>query len=61
MRRLAGRAFGHVLGQKQTAYRAVVVWLDGLMAGVNVGSRREVERLERIAREGDAIFRGYHF
>ena len=61
--RLAGRAFRRVLGQKQTNYRAVLVWLDGvIMAVAGPGSgAKELDRLESIAREGDAVFRDYKY
>ena len=59
--RLAGRAFHRVLRQKQTKFQVVVVWLEEMMVQSQVGSQHQLERLEQIAEDGDAIFRGYKY
>ena len=60
-RRLAGRAFQRILGQKQTKYRDILTWLEGMLADATVGRREDAGRLECVAREGDAVFAGYRF
>ena len=59
--RLAARAFHHVLEQKQTNFHPVVVWLDGIMATARVGSEQHLAQLERIAQDGDLVFKGYKY
>lgn len=56
--RLAAKAFRHVLGRKQTNYQEVIAWLDVALEQV---APLKPSRLNRIAKQGEAVFRGYKF
>lgn len=59
--RLAAKAFQHILRRKQSKYGEVLLWLEGVMESSVAGSRREVVKLERIAKNGEGVFRGYKY
>lgn len=61
MDRLALTAFMHVLGRKQTSFRPILAWLEETIEKVRPCDRKEVSRLFKVAKEGDAVFRGYRF
>ena len=59
--RLAGKAFQHVLGRKQSRYREVLVSLDGAIRETVPMDGKELQKLNRIVKRGNEIFRGYKY
>ncbi len=59
--RLATTAFRNVLGRKQSKYGEVIAWLDVAIGESAPTNGKEACRLNRIARQGEAVFRGYKF
>jgi len=59
--RLAATAFRNVLSRKQSNYREVIAWLDVAIRKSAPSCKTEASRLNRIAKHGEAVFRGYKF
>lgn len=61
LRRLAAKAFRKVLGQKQSKYGAVILWLDDAVGRTKPKRAKEMWRLNKVVRESDAVFLDYRF
>ena len=60
-RRLATTAFHHVLGRKQSRYREVLIWLDGMTTAAIPGNRRELLQLQRVVKRGNVVLKDYRY
>ena len=58
---LAMTAFDHVLRRKQTGFQEVLAWTDCATRDAAPSDKKEMTRLARITRKGDAAFRGYKY
>ena len=61
MHRLAAQAFRNILGKKQSKYRHVIRWLDEAIWRTKPDNATETRRLNRVVKEGDAVFLDYKF
>ena len=61
MNRLAAKAFRNVLSRKQSKYHHVMLWLDDAIRRTKPDKTREMWRLNRIVKEGNAVFLNYQF
>ena len=61
MHRLAAKAFRNILGTKQSKYRHVILWLDDAICRTEPDNAKDRWRLNRIVKEGDAVFIDYKF
>lgn len=59
--RLAAVAFRHVLARKQSKYRDLISWLDGLVETSEAKSAVERLRMRRVVREGEKVFRDFQY
>ena len=59
--RLGATAFRSVLGRKQSKYREVTAWLEVAIRESMPGNGKELSKLRRIARQGDAVFSDYKY
>ena len=59
--RLAAKAFRNILAKKQSKYRLVILWLDDAIRRTKSDKAKEMWKLNRIVKEGDAIFIDYKF
>lgn len=59
--RLATTAFRNVLGRKQSKYREVIAWLDAAIGQSAPKTGKEACWLNRIAKQGEAVYRGYKY
>ena len=54
-------AFSRTLRTKQSVYGPILAWLAGVLESCKPIDAVEAERLQRVARQGDRVFRGYKF
>lgn len=54
-------AFRSILGRKQSKYHEVIAWLDVAIENSAPKNRTEASRLNRIAKQGEVVFRGYKY
>lgn len=59
--RLGGRAFHRILIQKQTKYRDVLAWLEGILAEATAAHAKDLSMLEDVARRGDRVFASHRY
>ena len=59
--RLAAKAFRNTLAKKQSKYRHVIIWLDEAIWRTKPDNAKEMWRLDRVVKEGDAVFLDYKF
>ena len=59
--RLAAKAFHNILSKKQSKYRDVILWLNQAIWRTKPDDTMEMWRLNRIVKEGNAVFLGYKF
>lgn len=59
--RLAAKAFHNVLSKKQSNYRPVILWLDDAIRRTKPDDSKEMWRLNRVVKEGNAVFLDYKF
>ncbi len=59
--RLAAKAFRNILAKKQSQYRHVIIWLDEAIRRTKPDNAKEMWRLNRVVKEGDAVFLDYKF
>lgn len=59
--RLAAKAFRNILGKKQSKYGHVIVLLDGAIWRTKPDNASEMRRLNRVVKEGNAVFLDYKF
>lgn len=59
--RLAAKAFRHILSRKQSKYVPVLKWLDYVVKKSAPPCEKELLKLGRIIKEGEAVFCGYKY
>lgn len=59
--RLAAKAFRNILGRKQSKYGQVIAWLEDAIWRTKPENAKEMWRLNRVVKEGDAVFLDYKF
>lgn len=59
--RLAAKAFQHVLSRKQSNYAQVLKWLDNVIKKSAPPCGKELVKLGRIVKEGEAVYCGYKY
>ncbi len=59
--RLAAKAFRNILAKKQSKYRHVIIWLDEAIRRTKPDNAKEMWRLNRVVKAGDAVFLDYKF
>ena len=59
--RLATKAFRNTLAKKQSKYGNVIIWLDHAIWRTKPDNVKEMWRLNKVVREGDAVFLDYKF
>lgn len=59
--RLAAKAFRQILAKKQSKYVHVIGWLDDAIRRTKPDNAKEMWRLKRVVKEGDAVFIDYKF
>lgn len=61
MFRLAAKAFRHILSRKQSNYIPVLKWLDYVVKQSAPPCGKELVKLGRIVKEGEAVYCGYKY
>lgn len=61
MFRLAAKAFRHILSRKQSNFIPVLKWLDYVVKKSAPPCGKELVKLERIVKEGEAVYCGYKY
>ena len=61
LHRLAAKAFRNILVKKQSKYGHVIAWLDDKIWRTKPEHVKEMWRLNRVVKEGDAVFLDYKF
>ena len=59
--RLAAKAFRSILAKKQSKYGPVIFWLDHAIWRTKPDNAKEMWRLNKVVKEGDAVFLDYKF
>lgn len=59
--RLAATAFQHILRRKQSNYVPVLKWLDCVIKKSTPPCGKELVKLGRIVKEGEAVYCGYKY
>lgn len=59
--RLAAKAFRNIVGKKQSKYHLVILWLDDAIWRTKPKDANEMWRLNKVVKEGDAVFLDYKF
>ncbi len=59
--RLAAKAFHHVLSRKQCNYAPVLEWLNDAIERSAPSGGKELLKLGKIVKEGEAVFCGYKY
>ena len=59
--RLAAKAFRKILVKKQSKYGHVIAWLDDAIWRTKPDNASEMRRLNKVVKEGDAVFLDYKF
>lgn len=61
LHRLAAKAFNSILRRKQCKYGPVLEWLDGVLQRSAPTEGKELMKLARVVRKGEAAFKSYKY